>query len=46
VLEPTLDDAIGRGIYDTPDSDPYESLIKFDDDTADDIKPGYEQFLR
>jgi hypothetical protein len=46
VLEPTLNDAIGRGIYDTPDADPYNSLIKFDDDTADDKKPGYEQFLR
>lgn len=46
VLEPTLNDAIGRGIYDVLDADPYESLIKFDDVTVDDIRPGYEQFLR
>jgi len=45
ILDPTLPQACDCGIYGTPEGEPYVSLIKFDDQTAEEIEEGYERFM-
>lgn len=45
VLETTASCANQSGLYSVLDQEPYESLIKFDDEWADEIQPGYEKYL-
>jgi len=45
IIDPTLPKADDGGIYSTPEGEPYTALIKFDDQTAEEIEEGYEQFM-